>query len=82
MTIIIHKDGQEIQVGDYIVVKSIANAKPSKHKVHRVTANYAIAEWGEGKEVKFHRIFKRRGFYPVGDSARFSSIEYLAGREA
>jgi hypothetical protein len=77
-----HKVGQEIQVGDYIVIQSRLDNKYKPYRVHRVTANFVFIRWNEISEGKFPRTYTGKfSFQPAGHKDKFSTVNYIAGKE-
>ncbi len=76
-----HEIGQEIQVGDYIVIKSRIDDNCRPYKVHRVTAKFVFIQWNEIAEGKFPRIYTGQfSFHPYGYKDRYSTTSYIAGK--
>ena len=83
MKFTIHNNGQEIQVGEYILVKPMIADGYCAYKVHRVTPKFAYIMWNDTSEAKFPRIFIRScGFCPRAEAKdRFKTTEYIACKE-
>lgn len=83
MKFTIHNNGQEIQVGDYILVKSMIASGYRPYKVHRVTPKFAYIMWNEKAEAKFPRVFIKSCRFCPREFAkdRFKTTEYIACKE-
>ena len=71
--------GHEIQVGDYILRKSMLDAGFRSYRVHRVTPKFAFIRYNEHAEGKFPRTYTEYGFREVPCLDKFPTTEFVVG---
>jgi hypothetical protein len=71
------KDGDELEVGDYIVGKTPYGT--NIYPITRVTTNYAFSYIGETYEAKFRRKYYKYSCSPL-PRYKWSQVDYIAYR--